>query len=42
MKRKPKPDALTRRERQIMDVLYRLERASVGDVLSRLDGPQRP
>jgi predicted transcriptional regulator len=37
-KRNPKPDALTRRERQIMDVLYRLERASVGDVLSRLDG----
>src|ERR1700752_2564340 len=38
MKRKPKPNALTRRERQIMDVLYRLERASVGEVLSRLDG----
>jgi predicted transcriptional regulator len=37
-KRNPKPNALTRRERQIMDVLYRLERASVGDVLSRLDG----
>ena len=38
MKRKPKPNALTRRERQIMDVLYRLERASVGEVLSQLDG----
>ena len=38
MKRSPKPSALTRRERQIMDVLYRLERASVGEVLSQLDG----
>ena len=38
MKRKPKLNALTRRERQIMDVLYRLERASVGEVLSQLDG----
>src|ERR1700746_3457714 len=38
MKRKPKPNALTRRERQIMDVLYRLQRASVGEVLSQLDG----
>lgn len=38
MKRNPKPNALTRRERQIMDVLYKLERASVGEVLSRLDG----
>jgi BlaI family transcriptional regulator, penicillinase repressor len=38
MKRKPKPNALTRRERQIMDVLYRLERAPVGEVLARLDG----
>ena len=38
MKRNPKPNALTRRERQIMDVLYRLQQASVGDVLSRLDG----
>ena len=38
MKTKPKPNALTRRERQIMDVLYRLERASVGEVLSQLDG----
>jgi BlaI family transcriptional regulator, penicillinase repressor len=38
MKKEPKPNALTRRERQIMDVLYRLERASVGEVLSQLDG----
>lgn len=38
MKTKPKLHALTRRERQIMDVLYRLERASVGEVLARLDG----
>ena len=38
MKRNPKPNALTRRERQIMDVLYRLERASVGEVLAQLDG----
>lgn len=38
MKRQPKPKALSRRERQIMDVLYQLERASVGEVLSRLDG----
>ena len=38
MKRNPKPNALTRRERQIMDVLYRLESASVGEVLSHLDG----
>lgn len=36
-KRTRKPDSLTRRERQIMDVLYRLERASVGEVLSQLD-----
>jgi predicted transcriptional regulator len=30
--------ALSRRERQIMDVLYRLGRASVADVLSQLSG----
>ena len=34
--RKPKPNTLTRRERQIMDVLYQLERATVGEVLSKL------
>ena len=38
MKTKPKLNALTRRERQIMDVLYRLERVSVGEVLAQLDG----
>jgi BlaI family penicillinase repressor len=36
MTRKPKPNALSRRERQIMDILYKLERASVGQVLSKL------
>ena len=36
--KKPKPDSLSRRERQIMDVLYKLERANVADVLSRLPG----
>jgi len=36
MTRKPKPNALSRRERQIMDILYKLERASVGQVLSEL------
>ncbi|HWZ97512.1 MAG TPA: BlaI/MecI/CopY family transcriptional regulator [Candidatus Dormibacteraeota bacterium] len=30
--------ALSRRERQIMDVLYRLGRASVAEVLSQLSG----
>src|ERR1700676_3398812 len=36
MTRKPKPNALSRRERQIMDILYELERASVGQVLAQL------
>jgi BlaI family penicillinase repressor len=38
MTRKPKrkPNALSRRERQIMDILYKLERASVGQVLAEL------
>src|ERR1700731_5104085 len=36
MTRKPKPNALSRRERQIMDILYKLESASVGQVLSQL------
>ena len=36
MKRKSKPSGLSRRERQIMDVLYKLERATVGEVLSQL------
>jgi BlaI family penicillinase repressor len=34
--KKPKPNALTRRERLIMDVLYKLERATVAEVLSKL------
>ena len=36
MTKKPKPNAFSRRERQIMDILYKLERASVGQVLSKL------
>jgi len=36
MQRKPKPNALTRRERQIMDILYKIERATVGEVLAKL------
>jgi len=38
MTRKPKPSALSRRERQIMDILYKLERASVGQVLEEMAG----
>ncbi len=34
--KKPKPNALTRRERQIMDVLYKQERATVAEVLNNL------
>jgi len=34
-----KPDVLSRRERQIMDVVYRLERATVQEVLDQLDDP---
>jgi predicted transcriptional regulator len=30
--------SLSRRERQIMDVLYKLERATVADVLARMPG----
>ena len=36
MARKPKANALSRREREIMDILYQLERASVGQVLRKL------
>ena len=36
--KKPKPHTLTRRERQIMDVLYKLERAAVSEVLAQLTG----
>src|SRR5260370_10284319 len=38
MRKTPKPIALTRRERQIMDVLYKLERATVAEVLGKLTG----
>jgi BlaI family transcriptional regulator, penicillinase repressor len=38
MTRKPKQNALSRRERQIMDILYKLERASVGQVLAEIAG----
>src|SRR5215470_16639872 len=38
MRRNAKQDALARRERQIMDILYQLERATVGEVLAKLDG----
>ncbi len=38
MTRKPKVNALSRRERQIMDILYKLERASVGQVLAEIAG----
>jgi BlaI family penicillinase repressor len=36
MTRKPKAKPLSRREREIMDILYKLERASVGQVLRKL------
>jgi predicted transcriptional regulator len=36
--KKPKLNTLSRRERQIMDVLYKLERATVADVLSKVTG----
>jgi len=38
--KKPKPNSLSRRERQIMDVLYKLERATVAEVLCKLAGTQ--
>jgi len=36
MANNPKPIALSRRERQIMDVLYQLRRATVAEVLDKL------
>lgn len=36
MSKTPRPNALSRRERQIMDILYKLERAAVGEVLAQL------
>jgi BlaI family transcriptional regulator, penicillinase repressor len=38
----PKPAALSRRERQIMDILYKLERASVGQVLAQITTKPKP
>ena len=39
MPKSPSLANLSRRERQIMDVVYRLGQASVGDVLERLPDP---
>ena len=39
MARKTSPQDLGRRERQILEVIYRLEEASVGDVLEHLPDP---
>ena len=36
--KKPSPSTLSRRERQIMDALYKLERATVAEVLRKLPG----
>jgi hypothetical protein len=36
MPRRTKANALSRREREIMDILYKLERASIGQVLRKL------
>jgi len=38
----PKPPALSRRERQILDLLYQLQRASVGDILAALPAKPKP
>ena len=38
MPARPRPALLTKRERQIMDVLYRLGRATAAEVMERLDG----
>jgi BlaI family penicillinase repressor len=38
MRRPPKPHTLSRREREIMDILYRLECATVSEVLAFLSG----
>src|SRR5712691_10193533 len=35
---KPLPTVLTRRERQIMDILYRRGRATAGEVMAELSG----
>ena len=36
MRKDRKQDVFARRERQIMDILYQLERATVGEVLAKL------
>ncbi|SRR6266566_1780903 len=36
--KKPKPPALSRREREIMDILYRRGRAAAGEVMNDLSG----
>jgi BlaI family transcriptional regulator, penicillinase repressor len=36
--KKPNPNTLSRRERQIMDALYKLERATVAEALNKLPG----
>jgi predicted transcriptional regulator len=36
MTAKPAPSSLTKRERQIMDALYRLGRATVGEILTEM------
>ena len=38
MSSKRNPLLLTKRERQIMDVLYRLGRGTAADIMERLDG----
>ncbi len=38
MTKTPGPAALSRRERQIMDIIHRLGRASVNDVMNELSG----
>jgi predicted transcriptional regulator len=35
--KKPKPSPLSRRERQIMDILYQMKQATAAEVLDRLD-----
>ncbi|MCP3916080.1 MAG: BlaI/MecI/CopY family transcriptional regulator [bacterium] len=39
MSRAPKPDPLSRRERQVMDVLFRLGEATADEVLTELPDP---
>ncbi len=39
MAKKPKPSELGKRQRQILDIIYELGEASVGDVLERLSDP---